>query len=115
MSYVKIEIGGKERGLKFNQLANVEYLTIVDGKTNPMIHSYALIYAGLYSNCIVKREEPDFSFEDVCEWCDQVKDANVFVKILETYKATLPVVDEVKKKVVKKKLPLKNTKKNVVK
>jgi hypothetical protein len=115
MSYVQIEIGGKLRGLKFNSIARHEYLAITEGKKNPIIHSSGLIYAGLYGNCIVKREEPDFTFEDVCEWCDKVTDPNIFYKVLEVYKTTLPIPEEVKKKVAKKPVPQKNIKKRALK
>lgn len=33
---------------------------------------YATFYAGLMGNCKVKSEEPDFNFEDVCDWVDKL-------------------------------------------
>lgn len=71
MSYIKVELGGKERGLKFNQLA----LEIIRTKNNPksdIQNVYALFYGGLRGNSFVKEEEPDYSFEDVCDWVDEL-------------------------------------------
>ncbi len=71
MSYVQIEIGGKKRGWKFNKMAELTFKErIVPG--NEMTAVYALVYAGLEANCYVKREEPDFTFETVCDWCDNI-------------------------------------------
>jgi len=72
MSYTKITIGGKERGLKFNQMAMM-ILTEKTDKDHPMATAaYALIYAGLKANCYVKQEEADFTFAEVCEWVESV-------------------------------------------
>jgi len=71
MSYIKIELGGKERGLKFNQLA----LEIIRTKSNPdsdIQNVYALFYGGLRGNSFVKEEHPDYTFEDVCDWVDEI-------------------------------------------
>ena len=71
MSYIKIELGGKERGLKFNQLA----LEIIRSKSNPLSdiqNVYALFYGGLRGNSFVKEEEPDYTFEQVCDWVDEI-------------------------------------------
>jgi len=110
-NYIQVEIGGKVRGLKFSQLAYVEYLTLTQGVTNNIFHSYALIYAGLFANCLVKREEPDFTFEQVTEWCDAVTDQSVFNKISEVFRDSLPKTeDDIKKKEVKKTSRQKSTK-----
>ena len=70
MSYIQIEIGGKLRGLKFNQLSLEEYTKNVGTGTATAI--YATFYAGLVGNCYVKQEEPDFTFEDVTNWVDEI-------------------------------------------
>ena len=70
MSYVQIEIGGKLRGLKFNQLSLEEYTKHVGTGNASAI--YATFYAGLVGNCYVKQEEPDFTFEEVTEWVDKI-------------------------------------------
>ena len=116
MSYIQIEIGGKLRGLKFNQMSDVEYQIKVGKSTNPIAHTYALIWAGLIANCFIKSEEPDFTFEDVCEWCATVKDED-FLKVKDAYfstKAFLKDIPADEKKKVLKSVP-KNTKRNALK
>lgn len=71
MSYIKIELGGKERGLKFNQLA-LEILRSKSNATSDIQNVYALIYGGLRGNSFVKEEEPDYTFEQVCDWIDEI-------------------------------------------
>lgn len=73
MSYIQLEIGGKERGLKFNQLALEVFTKHTDYETQ-RADLYACIFAGLRGNSYVKREEPDYTFEQVCEWCDEAND-----------------------------------------
>ena len=70
MNYIQIEIGGKLRGLKFNQLSLEEYTKHVGTGTSSAI--YATFYAGLVGNCYVKQEEPDFTFEEVTDWVDKI-------------------------------------------
>ena len=70
MNYIQIEIGGKLRGLKFNQLSLEVYTKHVGTGMSSAI--YATFYAGLVGNCYVKQEEPDFTFEDVTDWVDHL-------------------------------------------
>lgn len=86
MSYVQIEIGGKLRGLKFNKMAQ---LTLQDKIQvgNLMSGIYALIYAGLTANDYVKGIELDYTFENVCDWADDLKDEEL-LKIQEAYQLT---------------------------
>lgn len=110
MSYIKIEIGGKERGLKFNQLAIELISTHNDGKTNSGF-MYAMFYGGLMGNSYVKREEPDYTFEDVCDWVDSLKDKEaVTAEVVKAMTETqlwqdLTKVGEADKKKVQKKQP----------
>lgn len=78
MSYLQMELGGKLRGLKFNQLA-IEILSQHNDNTTSTGFMYAMVYGGLRGNSYVKREEPDYTFEDVCDWCDAMpnKDENI--------------------------------------
>lgn len=69
MSYLQIEIGGKQRGLKFNQLA-IEIMSQYNDTGTTTGFMYAMIYGGLRGNTYVKREEPDYTFEQVCDWVD---------------------------------------------
>lgn len=73
MTYKQMEIGGKPRGLKFNQMTVVVMTQYLDFNNSAATYPYALVYAALYANCYVKREEPDFDFEKVCEWVDEMK------------------------------------------
>ena len=79
MSYIQIEIGpsiegqsSRLRGLKFNTGAWKIFATHVDANNYVASAAYAMIYAGLWANCFVKRIEPDFTFEQVCEWVDDL-------------------------------------------
>lgn len=81
MSYIQIDIGGKTRGLKFNQLA-IELINQYNDLQSTSAFVYAMIYGGLRGNSYVKREEPDYTFENVCDWVDGLKDkANIISQI----------------------------------
>jgi len=87
MSYIQIEIGGKPRGLKFNQLA-IEVLTTHNDGTNSAL-VYGMVYGGLRGNSYVKREEADYTFEQVCDWVDEMKDrATVIASVSATLAET---------------------------
>jgi hypothetical protein len=110
MSYIQIEIGGKQRGLKFNQLA-IEIISTHNDGGSTSAFMYALYYGGLRGNSYVKREEPDYNFEQVCDWVDEMKDkAKVNELVVNTLQETslwkdlISVVQEedVKKKAQKK-------------
>lgn len=73
MSYIQIDIGGKTRGLKFNQLA-IELINQYNDLQSTSAFIYAMFYGGLRGNTYVKREEPDYTFEQVCDWIDALKD-----------------------------------------
>jgi hypothetical protein len=120
MSYIQIEIGGKPRGWKFNKMAQLLLEEkIIPG--NVISGSYGLIYGGLRANCYVKNVEPDFTFEDVCDWTDLLDD-DTLLKVKAAYeeaevykkgKAYLAELEAAKKKEVPKDKPLKNTKQKV--
>lgn len=105
MAYIEIDIGGQKRGLKFNQMTDVEFKVKLGKSTNDAAYTYAMVWAALISNCFVKGIEVDFSFEDVCDWCEKISDDD-FYKILEAYKSTKEflkdIPDDIKKKVVKR-------------
>ena len=70
MSYTQIEIGGKKRGLKFNNFAfNAAVKKKLPGFEEETA-GYALFYGGLIANCYAKNEQPDFTFEESMEWYD---------------------------------------------
>jgi hypothetical protein len=116
-NYIQIEIGGKLRGLKFNQLALEVYNKNIDFERPMASAIYATFYAGLLGNCYVKREEPDFTFEQVTDWVDEIfsekkdeiekvckvwEDTNVYKDWLKEWQDTLSVLLEPDKKVKKK-------------
>lgn len=111
MNYIQIEIGGQLRGLKFNQGAHVEIQTTIEKAkaNNDIFNSYAVFYGGLIGNCFVKGVEPDFTFEDVCDWCDKIKTEDV-ISVLNCYKDSLPAIPEEDKKKITKPPQQKSTK-----
>lgn len=87
MSYIQIEIGGRVRGLKFNQYAHIIVQEKIDpDHSNASINS-ALIYGGLKGNCYVKGEEPDFTFEQVCDWIEELPE-DVMLSVYNVYMNT---------------------------
>ena len=99
MSYIQVTLGDKPRGLKFNILALKLFNDTVDYNRFNETANYAMVYAGLYANCFVKREEPDFTFEDVVEWVDQlsqkeVDDISLVMASLDAFKKMLPQSEE---------------------
>jgi len=109
MSYIQVEIGGKLRGLKFNQGAHAEIAAIVGESTNAVFAGYAVVYGGLVANSYIKREEPDFTFEDVCDWSEKISIEDM-TAISECYKSTLAFLQDVPAEPEddKKKLPDEN-------
>lgn len=87
MSYIQIEIGGKKRGLKFNQMAVLTMSKYIDYNNLAATYGYALVYSALVANCYVKREEPDFTFEQVCDWIEDVP-VDEMNKIRECFEST---------------------------
>jgi hypothetical protein len=78
MSYLQIELGGKLRGLKFNQLA-IEIISTYNDLESNTSFLYAMIYGGLRGNTYVKREEADYTFEEVCDWVDAMENKEEIV------------------------------------
>lgn len=113
MSYIQVELGGKQRGLKFNQLA----LEKIREKTNPksdIQNVYALFYGGLMGNSFVKEEEPDYTFENVCDWIDELylkpEAGEIIKKVSDVFTSTQMYQSLVGEKPVeeKKRQPKKN-------
>lgn len=99
MSYCRILVGGKERGLKFLQMAAVEMYKLIDEKVS-VSANYAMVYGGLLCNYYVKREEfgdwegegeskvfVPITFEKVCEWTDELTEED-WQKINEAWAAS---------------------------
>lgn len=90
--YIQADVLGRRRGLKFGMLAaqrimleaqklNASLGTEVDVALVPVI-----VYWGLFNNCYVKREDPDFTFEDVCDWVDaNMEKHELFADIIKSF------------------------------
>jgi len=111
MSYIQKHLGGKDRGIKFNQLAIITFWQKIDPENYKATANYAMVYAGLVANCYVKGVEKDFTFEEVCDWVDQLsqEDINDIDKCLsetQVYKNAISADEKVAEPNKKK---LKNT------
>ena len=107
MSYIQLTIGNKLRGLKYNQMAVMVMSQNLDYDNMAATYGYALIYAGLKANCYVKREEPDFTFEQVCEWVDEMSyddlmKAKECFESTQTYRKLTEVGEKVEEQTKKK-------------
>lgn len=70
--YYELELGGKKRGLKFNQISLEVFTKNINAEALESSAVYATFYAGLIGNCVAKREDQDFKYEDVMEWVDKL-------------------------------------------
>ena len=109
MSYIQIDIGGKLRGWKGNQMTVILMAQYSDLQNYEVTASYAMVYAGLKANCYVKREETDFTFEEVCDWVEELPEGilldivNMFTEI-QAYKNLIKKGEDVEEELTKKKL-----------
>lgn len=87
MSYIQIQFAGKERGLKFNQGALIEYQSSVDINSHKSTAAYAMVWAGLKANCYVKQDELDLTFEQVCDEVDNMADEDL-LKVLTAFQSS---------------------------
>lgn len=117
MSYIQVDIGGKLRGLKFNQYAHIIIQEKVDPSFPTASINSALFYGGLKGNCFVKGEEPDFTFENVCDWIEELDEQTV-ISVYEVYMNTTTFLKAKAAEEDKKKaepLTKKSTKKSALK
>lgn len=83
-NYMSLEIGGKVRGLKFN-VGTLKCLGDIINGEDPLkfkaqsdnfadILPYAtkIAHAAMLSNCLSKKEAPDFTAEDVEQWVNDL-------------------------------------------
>jgi hypothetical protein len=90
--YIQVNILGKMRGVKFGMIA-VQQITLEAQKLGKVLGvslDFAMVpvivYWGLYNNCYVKREEPDFTFEDVSDFVDEnLSDTKIFEDIVTCF------------------------------
>lgn len=81
-NYIKVKLGGKERGLKFNMGA-LKHLGKLNG-SDPLDFTQVadfskqfdfikvIVHAGLLANADSKKSEPDFSDNDVIDWVSEL-------------------------------------------
>lgn len=94
-TYTTIELGGQERGLKFNmgtlkhlgEITRSDALTFqIQGNDLPSIykHTQSIIHAALLSNCDSKKESPDFTAIDIEQWVNEL-DFSEAIRILNAF------------------------------
>ena len=73
MSYILLkDCIGKDRGWKVNMITVELWSKELMDEAFTATSLYSAVYAGLMANCKIKKEEPDFTFEQVTEWVDEV-------------------------------------------
>jgi hypothetical protein len=116
--YIQIDILGKTRGLKFGMIA-VQQITQEAQKLGKYLGSSVdfamvavIVYWGLYNNCHVKREDPDFTFEDVSDYVDEhITETQKFQDVVQCfYQSKLVAGNMVGDKSEKKNTTLKHRK-----
>jgi len=91
--YIQADILGRTRGLKFGMLAvqqigmEMQKLGKVFGDNSIDLAAVpVIIYWGLFNNCYIKKEDPDFTFEDVVDWVDSnISSPDIFTPILQAF------------------------------
>ena len=81
-NYIKVKLGGKERGLKYNMGA-LKHLGKLNG-SDPLDFTQVadfskqfdfikvIVHAGLLANADSKKTEPEFSEADVIDWVSEL-------------------------------------------
>ena len=90
--YIQADVLGRRRGLKFGMLAaqrimlEAQKLNAQLGAEIDLVLVPVIIYWGLFNNCYNKREDPDFTFEDVSEWVDEnIGQVDLFADIVKCF------------------------------
>lgn len=75
--FIETELGGKKRGLLFNQISLEVFTKNINAEALESSAVYATFFAGLIGNCTAEREHVDFTYKDVMGWVDELyKDEN---------------------------------------
>ena len=88
--YMQADILGRKRGLKFGTIA-IRQITLYSekngkalGETLDLALIPIIVYWGLFNNCYIKQEDPDFTFEDVVEYVeDNISTPDIFTDIVK--------------------------------
>ena len=102
--YISLNIGGKTRGIKFGNMALLELISkgAIGDKTEFSFDLIVdLVYHGLLNNCFNKKEDPDFTFDEVSAWVDDAEFASL-MQVFEVFQASY-TLDEPGKKGTEKK------------
>lgn len=89
--YIQADVLGRKRGIKFGMIAIQQIALesqrlgkVLGGNTVDLALVPVIIYWGLFNNCYIKREDPDFTFEDIVNFVDDnVQHPELFTPILE--------------------------------
>ena len=88
--YIQMDVLGRKRGLKFGMLAK-QQISLESQKLGQVLNGNSvdfalvpvIVYWGLFNNCYIKREDPDFTFEDVVNFVeDNVGNPDMFTPVL---------------------------------
>ena len=88
MNKLVIELGGKERTLKFNMLFLEEFEKKRKEKQNEVSNTACMIYAAIKANSELTDTPMDCTFEDCYDWSEEMllnNDVSKVEKILEAY------------------------------
>jgi hypothetical protein len=88
MNKLKIELGGKERTLKFNMLFLEEFEKKRKENQGNVSNTACMIYAAIKANSELTDEPMDCTYEDCFDWSEEMllnNDAETVGKILEAY------------------------------
>ena len=88
MNKLVIELGGKERTLKFNMLFLEEFEKKRKEKQNEVSNTACMIYAAIKANSELTDIPMDCTFEDCYDWSEEMllnNDVSKVEKILEAY------------------------------
>jgi hypothetical protein len=101
MNKLVIELGGKERTLKFNMLFLEEYAKKLKENANNVSNTALMIYAAIKANSEVTETPMDCSFEDCFDWAEEMllnDDVTKINIILEAYQQSNVYKSTIKKK-----------------
>jgi len=103
--YMNANVLGRNRGIKFGMPAikqiimqmpseeDKEKLSAEDYDFKSTALVYEMLYWGLRNNCQNKKEDPDFTREEVIDWVDQnmLKNPDFFAQLSEVFASSIAV------------------------
>lgn len=73
--YINVELGGENRGIKFGNRALLDVMA-KHQITGNIKFSFDLVvdlvFFGMVNNCMIKKQNPDFTEDQVTEWVDDM-------------------------------------------